>query len=146
MGCTKTWWFAAALVCAGCGGDDSEDTGAGPTDGSATESESTSTATDASVTDADATIDDDGGSTSSTDATTTTGPDTDTTGEETTGVDSTTAATDDETTSHGVCDVIGEGCHDNKTPEGINCHLVGHEGDEAACMEIFEMCVEICGL
>lgn len=50
------------------------------------------------------------------------------------------------TTGGSMCDILGDGCHDNMTPEGIECHLIGHDGDEAACAEVFEMCVATCGL
>lgn len=49
-------------------------------------------------------------------------------------------------TGAGVCDEIGTGCHDIKTPEGQECHDLGHDGDEAACQKAYEMCAKICGL
>lgn len=49
-------------------------------------------------------------------------------------------------TAGGLCELIGEGCHDSMTPEGIECHLMGHDGDEAVCAKIYGMCAELCGL
>jgi hypothetical protein len=43
------------------------------------------------------------------------------------------------------CDLIGSGCHDDKTAEGIACHDIGHGGDVAACDEALDMCAKICG-
>jgi len=136
-----------ALVCVGCGGDDSEDTGAGTE--SATQSDDSGTAT---VT---VTADDDGSTSVSTDGSSSghaeesesSGHGHDTTvGHDTTGGSDTTAAHDSGSTGETVCDVLGEGCHDNKTPEGIECHLVGHDGDIAACEKVYDACAEICGL
>jgi hypothetical protein len=44
------------------------------------------------------------------------------------------------------CDELGSGCHDNKTPEGMECHDIGHAGDVAACDKAYDMCAKICGL
>jgi hypothetical protein len=143
MDCTKTWWLAAALVCAGCPGDGDDDTGAGTTDGSATVTAGPSTGGSTGA-------DDDVGATTAgaSDGSTGGGGATESTGaaEGSTGHEETEGHDAGSETGHGVCDVIGEGCHDNETKEGIACHLLGHDGDEMVCMEAFEMCAEICGL
>jgi hypothetical protein len=152
MDCTKTGWLVAVLVCASCTAEDGDDTGAGTTDGSATTpDDSSSTTASSTMSDDDPSADDDVGTTGAASSEGTSGDaETHATHDEGTthAHDTSSGSTDtgSETSPPSVCDVIGEGCHDNKTPEGIDCHLVGHDGDEAACMEIFDMCAEICGL
>lgn len=51
-----------------------------------------------------------------------------------------------ETSEATSCDILGSGCHDNKTPEGMECHEIGHTGDVAACDKALEMCSKICGI
>ena len=130
-----SWTFAAALVCVGCAGDDADDS--------------------TTVADATAADDDDGSSSgdeSSGHHDESSGHNDESSGhnDESTGHHDETGnhdtGTDSGTTGQTVCEILGEGCHDNMTPEGIDCHLLGHDGDEAACMEVFDMCAEICGL
>lgn len=151
MHCKKVLGFAGALLCAGCPSDGDGDTDNGTESTMSTTMSTTMTAESS------------GGPTTADDASTgaheSTGHDHESTGHdhESTGADSTghgstghdeTAGTDHGTgdTEGTVCDVLGEGCHDNMTKEGIECHLIGHDGDVAACEEVFEMCAEICGL
>ncbi len=90
-------------------------------------------------------------------------------GESTTGHDATTTdhgttdhgttdhgTTDHATTDHGTtdhattstdepsCAALGAGCHDAEDEVGMMCHEIGHDGDEAACAEAWEMCKEAC--
>lgn len=144
MDCTKTGWLTAALLfaIAGCGGDDGDDdTGAGTTGGSVTQGSDAGGSSDDDGTDGGTPgSSSDGGGSTGDDAATGTGHADETGHHETEGHES------GETGEHSLCEILGEGCHDNMTPEGIDCHLTGHDGDEAACMKIFEMCAEICGL
>lgn len=56
--------------------------------------------------------------------------------------DSETGADD---SSEASCRVIGAGCHDATTPLGVECHDVGHNGDEAVCAEAWVQCKRECG-
>jgi len=63
--------------------------------------------------------------------------------DESTGADHGTGS---ETSAATSCDILGSGCHDNKTPEGMECHDLGHDDDIAACDAALAECTEICGL
>lgn len=43
------------------------------------------------------------------------------------------------------CSDLGSGCHDSMTKLGVMCHDIGHDGDETACAEAWDMCREECG-
>ena len=142
------WTFVAAIACVSCTAESGDDTGGDTTSGSATQSDSGDSSSASSTNPVtDGTSSEDGGdSTGSTSAEESTGH-AESTGHDSTGhVDDSTSGSESSSTGQTVCDILGEGCHDNKTPEGIDCHLVGHDGDEAACEEIFDMCAKICGL
>jgi hypothetical protein len=151
---TKMLGLAALLTIVACGTESDDDTTTDPTDASMTAQTMTSamtspTSDDDDATSADPTTDptdattsgDDHGSSGHDDATTT-DHGTDDHGTDDHGADDHGTGT----TAGSLCDILGEGCHDNMTPEGIDCHLIGHDGDEAACAEIYDACVEICGL
>ena len=53
----------------------------------------------------------------------------------------------DEDAASGKCAELGQRCHDFDTPDAEmarECHDVGHEGDEAACAEIYDECLAVC--
>ncbi len=54
-------------------------------------------------------------------------------------------STGDDGTADASCAELGSGCHDTQTPLGVMCHDVGHDGDEAACAEVWVECKEHCG-
>lgn len=45
------------------------------------------------------------------------------------------------------CHELGHLCHDLDDGEGLahECHEAGHAGDEAACVEIYDACIALCG-
>ncbi len=145
----KTLSLIAVLVCAGCPADDDDDTGAetGSTSNTTTTTASTTDTTTASTTlgTSDATESSGPGSSSESEGSSDHGHDT-SAGHDTSGDHGTSGHDSGSETGQTVCDMLGEGCHDNETKEGQMCHLVGHDGDEAACEKIFDMCAKICGL
>lgn len=57
---------------------------------------------------------------------------------------STGGSTGADDASQASCDELGSICHDVADALGMMCHDVGHEGDEAACAEIWVECVAHC--
>jgi hypothetical protein len=42
------------------------------------------------------------------------------------------------------CGQLQELCHDSTSPVGVNCHTVGHAGDEAICLSQHSLCLSAC--
>lgn len=145
---TKLIPAALLLVCAGCpADDDGETTGATATETDPTTTSTTATTTTASTStetassSASSSEDGSSGTTDDTAPSDSSGSDSGTGHDGSTGHDSGSSST-----GASLCEILGEGCHDNETDEGQACHLIGHDGDEAACEKAFDMCAEICGL
>ena len=77
---------------------------------------------------------------------TTTTADAGTTGTDSTGSTDGTDSTGADDASNANCADLGSGCHDVPGRIPQMCHDVGHDGDEMACAQIWEQCVEACGL